>query len=55
MLAGMKSGREKTSRARVLFAMDWLDYELNLGIAQYAREETAKWGELIRSANIRLD
>ena len=24
-------------------------------LAQYAREETAKWGELIRSANIRLD
>ena len=24
-------------------------------LARYAREETAKWGELIRSANIRLD
>lgn len=30
--------RERPKRTRVLFAMDWMDYELTLGIAQYARE-----------------
>ncbi|RYG79475.1 hypothetical protein EON77_09070, partial [bacterium] len=35
------AGPLRPRRPRVLFAMDWLDHELTLGIAQYARE--AAW------------
>ncbi len=34
----MKVARQNIKRTRVLLAMDWLDYEIILGIAQYARE-----------------
>jgi LacI family transcriptional regulator len=34
----MPVSRKHSNRTNVLLAMDWLDYGLNLGIAQYARE-----------------
>ncbi len=36
-----RSARHSHPRRRVMLAMEWLDYELNLGIAEYAR--SANW------------